>query len=753
MGRKTNNKNISLKNLKLKNFLSFISILLVISFICIVGKNTGVFGKKIKEFYFNMFGVGSFIIVPAVLSHLLLGVFNKINKKINSSYALLYLLIILGLTILDLNTNIGDTLAIRKENSLILANHFQGAGLLGSSICHFLLTSIGKVGIYISTIIAVFFSGIYILDVDIKSLRDDVTTFFKKLGEIIVIFFNKVKELLNKMSNRGENPSKEHKLKVNDNIKNHPIKDVTHKKDVDRESITFNTYDDSGTKEGNSENNEVEEFEDYSEQLEIEENILSKTKVNSVYKSPPTELLKDPIKTSGDSKQILLEKASKIEETLSSFGIDCRVVSINKGPTVTSFELEPPLGVKVSKIVNLSDDLALALASPDIRIEAPIPGKSLVGIEVPNSNKEMVFFKEIIDSDEFKNLSSPLPLGLGKDIQGNTIVSSIEKMPHLLIAGATGSGKSVCINSIILSILFKSNPDDVKMILIDPKVVELGVYNDVPHLAIPVVTNPKKASFALNWAITEMERRYKIFSNNYVKDIKSYNEKRSEEDLEKLPYIVIIIDELSDLMMVAAGEVEDAITRLAQMARACGIHLIIATQRPSVDVITGTIKANIPSRISFAVSSQIDSRTILDMSGAEKLLGRGDMLFLPSGKSKPIRIQGAFISDKEVENIVSYLKNKNESDYDKDIIENIEKTTEQANKQSGTDELFNEAVKIVIEEDSASISMLQRRMKIGYARAGRIIDEMAEMGIISGYEGSKPRKVLVDKNYLEELDV
>lgn len=753
MGRKTNTKKISLKNLKLNNILYFISILLVISFICIVGKNTGVFGRKIKEFYFNIFGVGSFIIVPAILSHLILIVFNKINKKIHISYALLYLLFILGLTILDLNTNIGDTLVIRKENSLILANHFQGAGVLGSSICHFLLTSIGKIGIYMSTIIAVFFSGIYILDVDIKSLKDDVVTFFKKLGEVISIFFNRVKELLDETSNKNKIPSREQNVKVNNNLNIEPATDKTQKKDIDREFITFNTYNDSDTKEKNFKTDEIEKVEDFSEQLEIEKNILSKTKVNSVYKFPPIELLKDPIKTSGDSKQILLEKASKIEETLSSFGIECRVVSINKGPTVTSFELEPPLGVKVSKIVNLSDDLALALASPDIRIEAPIPGKSLVGIEVPNSNKEMVFFKEIIDSEEFTNLSSPLPLGLGKDIQGNTIVSSIEKMPHLLIAGATGSGKSVCINSIILSILFKSNPDDVKMILVDPKVVELGIYNDIPHLAIPVVTNPKKASFALNWAISEMERRYKIFSNNYVKDIKAYNVKSAEEDLEKLPYIVIIIDELSDLMMVAAGEVEDAITRLAQMARACGIHLIIATQRPSVDVITGTIKANIPSRISFAVSSQIDSRTILDMSGAEKLLGRGDMLFLPSGQSKPIRIQGAFISDKEVENIVSYLKNKNESDYDRDIIENIEKTTEQANKQSGTDELFNEAVKIVIEEDSASISMLQRRMKIGYARAGRIIDEMAEMGIISGYEGSKPRRVLVDKNYLEELDV
>lgn len=752
MRKKANTKKNSSKNIKLKQFTVLISILLVVSLICILGKNTGIFGKKVKEFYFNIFGLGSFIIVPLILTHLLFAVSNKANKKTHISYVLLYILFILGLVILDLNTNIGDTMTLRKENVLILSKHFQGAGILGASICHFLLTTIGKVGIYILTIIDLFFSGIYILDVDVNYLKEDILLFFKKLGKVLNEFFIKTKNYFDKTSQKEKNNLKPKNKKSNlvEKVNKKSLDEKLSNKEIEREVITFNNYDSNNT---NSKDLEDEGIDDFSEQLEIEENILSKTKVNSIYKFPPIELLKDPIKTLGDSKQILLDKANKIEETLSSFGIDCRVVSINKGPTVTSFELDPPLGVKVSKIVNLSDDLALALASPDIRIEAPIPGKSLVGIEVPNSNKEMVFFKEIIDSEEFTDLSSPLPLGLGKDIQGNTIISSIEKMPHLLIAGATGSGKSVCINSIILSILFKSNPDDVKMILIDPKVVELSVYNDIPHLAIPVVTNPKKASFALNWAITEMERRYKIFSNNYVKDIKAYNEKSLEEDLEKLPYIVIIIDELSDLMMVAAGEVEDAITRLAQMARACGIHLIIATQRPSVDVITGTIKANIPSRISFAVSSQIDSRTILDMSGAEKLLGRGDMLFLPSGKSKPIRIQGAFISDKEVENIVSYLKNKNDSEYDKDIIENIEKTTEQSNKFAGTDELFNEAVKIVIEEDSASISMLQRRMKIGYARAGRIIDEMAEMGIISGYEGSKPRRVLVDKNYLEEIDV
>ncbi len=741
MARRKSKNKFTLSKISLRQVLVLISILLIISYIFLIGRNTGILGEKIKKFYFNLFGIGSFIIIPLVFTQIILSLLNRGTKRVHISYILIYLLFILGLCIFDLNVNIGDTFKLRRLNSLILAKNGQGAGIIGAFLCYIFLKSIGKLGLYFITILSIFFSGVYLLNVDLRDLYEDIKILLKKIS-------NSISQLLLKFKDNINSKSTEKKKVIKSNST--PID----KEEIEKEEIVFNDYDadKSNTNDESSISNSMD-FDDETEQLSIENEIMNQAKPSSLYKFPPMELLKDPIKTSGDSKDILIEKANKIEDTLESFGIQCTVVSINKGPTVTCFELDPQPGVKVSKIVNLADDLALALASPDIRIEAPIPGKSLVGIEVPNLNKESVFFKEIIDTDEFENLDSLLPLGLGKDIQGRTIVSSIEKMPHLLIAGATGSGKSVCINTIILSILYKSNPEDVKLILIDPKVVELSIYNGIPHLAIPVVTNPKKASFALNWAVTEMERRYKIFSDNYVRDIKAYNKKNSNGELEKLPYMVIIIDELSDLMMVAAGEVEDAITRLAQMARACGIHLIIATQRPSVDVITGTIKANIPSRISFAVSSQIDSRTILDMSGAEKLLGRGDMLFLPSGKSKPVRIQGAFISDKEVENIVSYLKNKNESDYDDEIIENIEKTQENASNLSGTDELFNEAVKIVIEEDSASISMLQRRMKIGYARAGRIIDEMAEMGIISGYEGSKPRKVLVDKNFLEELDV
>lgn len=442
---------------------------------------------------------------------------------------------------------------------------------------------------------------------------------------------------------------------------------------------------------------------------------------------------------------------------MDNFGIDSKVTQINKGPTITCYELSPSPGVKLSKIVSLSDNISLSLASSDIRIEAPIPGKSAVGIEVPNKVKNSVMLKEIIASNEYESIDSNVPIALGKDVSGNSVVSSIDKMPHLLIAGATGSGKSVCINTIIMSILYKSSPEDVKLLLIDPKVVELSIYNKIPHLLIPVVTDPKKASFALSWAVEEMDKRYDIFAENNVRDIASYNRKvkqqepDKEDKLEKMSSTVIIIDELSDLMMVAAQEVEDYICRLAQMARAAGIYLIIATQRPSVDVITGIIKANIPSRISFSVSSQVDSRTILDMGGAEKLLGKGDMLFYPSFFSKPLRIQGAFISDDEVESIVDFLSDQYVQSYDEEIIESMEKT--KSVKDIDSDELLPEAVEIILEENQASISFLQRKLRVGYARAARIIDDMEEHGIVGGHEGSKPRKILVTREDVEKMDI
>ena len=492
----------------------------------------------------------------------------------------------------------------------------------------------------------------------------------------------------------------------------------------------------------------TEETEDNNEEIDIEKEIHKEDIVH--YEFPSLNLLKEVEVTNTSSKgKEIKDNIKIIQDTLNNFGVDAKVIGVNSGPTITSYEISLAAGVKVSKILSLSDNLALALATTDIRILAPIPGKSAVGIEVPNKNKDTLLLKEILDSDEFRNLKSKLPLALGKDVTGNTIISSIANMPHLLIAGATGSGKSVCINTIIMSILYKARPDEVKLIMIDPKVVELNVYNNIPHLLIPVVTNAKKAQFSLNWAVQEMEKRYQLFAKNNVKDMQSYNE--LDTITEKMPQIVIIIDELADLMMVAATEVEDAICRLAQMARAAGMHLIVATQRPSVDVITGTIKANIPSRISFQVSSQIDSRTILDMSGAEKLLGKGDMLYYPSNLSKPIRVQGAFVSDKEVKRVCDFIRNQGEANYNQDAVESISTNNTSQTMQDDKDDLYDEAVKLVVADGQASISYLQRKLKIGYSRAARIVDQMEEMGVVSGYDGSKPRKVLIEEEDLENL--
>lgn len=478
------------------------------------------------------------------------------------------------------------------------------------------------------------------------------------------------------------------------------------------------------------------------------------------YIFPPVELLSKPKSDSkGMSDKDLKETAIKLQKTLESFGVRVTITNVSCGPAVTRYELQPEQGVKVSRITGLADDIKLNLAAADVRIEAPIPGKAAVGIEVPNKDNTMVMFRDIIENKSFRNHPSDIAFAVGKDIGGQTIVTDIAKMPHLLIAGATGSGKSVCINTLIMSILYKAKPSDVRMIMVDPKVVELSVYNGIPHLLIPVVTDPKKASAALNWAVMEMTERYNKFAELGVRDIKGYNEKVAavsdkNENYGKLPQIVIIVDELADLMMVAPGEVEDAICRLAQMARAAGLHLIIATQRPSVNVITGLIKANVPSRIAFAVSSSIDSRTIIDGSGAEKLLGKGDMLFFPSGYPKPIRVQGAFVSDKEVGAVVNFLTSKNgQTDYSEDIANKI--TNVQAAESTGAsaandrDDYFIEAGKFIIEKDKASIGMLQRVYKIGFNRAARIMDQLAEAGVVGPEEGTKPRKILMS---LEEFE-
>lgn len=473
------------------------------------------------------------------------------------------------------------------------------------------------------------------------------------------------------------------------------------------------------------------------------------TEVENVdYELPPIKLLKLPRKTDQSGEYELIHaNAAKLERTFQSFGVKARVTQVHLGPAVTKYEVHPDVGVKVSKIVSLNDDLALALAAKDIRIEAPIPGKSAIGIEVPNSEVAMVSLREVLESKQNDKPDAKLMIGLGRDITGEAVLAELNKMPHLLVAGATGSGKSVCINGIITSILMRAKPHEVKLMMIDPKMVELNVYNGIPHLLAPVVTNPKKASQALQKVVSEMERRYELFSHTGTRNIEGYNDHirrhNAEEEAKQplLPYIVVIVDELADLMMVASSDVEDAITRLAQMARAAGIHLIIATQRPSVDVITGVIKANIPSRIAFAVSSMTDSRTILDMGGAEKLLGRGDMLFLPVGASKPIRVQGAFLSDDEVEEIVDFVIDQQKAQYQEEMIpDEIPETTAEVE-----DELYNEAVELILEMQTASVSMLQRRFRIGYTRAARLIDEMELRGVVGPYEGSKPRAVLMSK--------
>lgn len=490
--------------------------------------------------------------------------------------------------------------------------------------------------------------------------------------------------------------------------------------------------------------------------------ISDKSGKSVIYKFPPLSCLAQPDKNGNvDYSDDLKASGKKLVETLRSFGVETRISEITRGPSVTRYEIQPAPGVKISRITGLADDIAMNMASSGVRIEAPIPNKAAVGIEIPNRNRSMVSIREIIDSDVYTMAKSKLNVALGKDITGNIICADLAKMPHLLIAGTTGSGKSVCLNAMIISLLYNATPDEVKLLMIDPKQVEFTVYNGIPHLLVPVVSDPRKSAGALSWAVTEMLNRYKLFSERNVRDIKGYNKfADANPGVQKMPQIVIFIDELSDLMMAAPREVEDSICRLAQMARAAGMHLVIATQRPSVDVITGLIKANVPSRISLSVSSQVDSRTIIDTAGAEKLLGNGDMLFAPVGISKPLRVQGAFLSDSEVENVVSYIKNQAEQSYDEDIIEKIENHQLIEKKKAGydvddeddeVDPMLANAIEVVVEAQMASTTLLQKKLKLGYARASRMIDSLEERGIIGPFQGSKPREVLLSKQQYHEM--
>ena len=751
------------KNLEFKGIvLITIGIIMLFSLCSTVFSNqssvSGMIGMFIYDIFVGLLGIGAYILP---IFCIFVG-FNYITKDGNIYFTkkffgimifIINTLLLIQMIVLSQYYNEGSF--VEGIFKIYNSHNIMQSGVIGYILSVPLYTLFGKIGSYIIFIAIYIISITLVKDITIKDMIGEIKQLknsfkfeennYKRKKKTSVISDDdltmnidlssgetKVENVDNKIKiidflkstekNFDANEEKEESLLQKEKSISEPLKTMTNIEEKDKE-VSYTTTEDDNIEIRNTNLNTHFEY------IRPEFDLLCKNELSQLKK--------------GDKKD-LLNSANKLQETLLSFGVEAKVIQVTKGPSVTRFELQPSAGVKVSKIVNLADDIALNLAASGVRIEAPIPGKAAVGIEVPNRELSPVYLREVIESDEFINFNKNLAFCLGKDIGGRCIVTDLTKMPHMLIAGATGSGKSVCINTLLMSLLYKYSPDQVKLLLIDPKVVELNIYNGIPHLLIPVVTEPKKAAGALSWAVNEMTRRYKIFADNNVRNIEGYNEMADKGVIEeKLPWIIIIIDELADLMMVCPHDVEDYIGRLAQMARAAGMHLVIATQRPSVDVITGVIKANIPSRISFAVSSQIDSRTILDSAGAEKLLGKGDMLFYPVGESKPLRIQGAFVSEEEVERVVDFIKAQIEDhQYAEDIIEEIEEGVK-PDSDDDCDELLSEAIKIAVELNQVSTSLLQRRLKIGYNRAARIIEQMEERGVISGRNGSKPRQVLI----------
>lgn len=718
-----------------------ISLLILVS---LFTDQAGLVGTGIKTLFVGCFGMAGYLLPFAIIIvgyYYLKNAINELYKFL--AYSIPFLLILMSFCHLLMFGK--DEIFTLWRLDFFKEPSFLNGGLIGALVGELLLTLLGLYGSYI---ILVVLAGIWILA---------VTRFpiFAWLSDIGIRFLEHLKEAFTQFnSQRKEKVHRPKKLEVESiNQEKLIARELLEEVAVTSEQVeTF--YEHPPIVLDEQVPVEVEASQDAQETHVKNQPVAAEMNVfeageeldvamhqDDTYVFPSIQLLKKGEGSSQKtSSRASLSNAKKLEDTLLSFGVEAKVTQINKGPTVTRYELQPKQGVKVSKIVNLADDIALNLAASGIRIEAPIPGKAAVGIEVPNDTSEMVYLRDVIESDQFAAFPSKLAFALGKDIAGKPIVADIGKMPHILIAGATGSGKSVCINTLITSILYKASPKEVKLIMIDPKVVELNVYNGIPHLMIPVVTDPKKAAGALCWAVNEMTKRYQLFADNNVRDMKGYNNKVTDENL-KMPSIIIIIDELADLMMTAAKEVEDAICRLAQMARAAGIHLVIATQRPSVDVITGVIKANIPSRLAFAVSSGIDSRTILDSNGAEKLLGKGDMLFCPIGESKPLRIQGAFVSDQEVEAIVEAVKMSGEVQYEETVMESIHAPAI-AIEGDGEDELLTQAIQLASGKEKLSISMLQRYFRIGFNRASRLMEMLEARGIVGPDEGSKPRKVL-----------
>lgn len=750
-----------------------ISIITMVIFSVLLGvliyNQSGIMGQQISSI---LSGVMGFIKYIVPIGTFLIAIYKLCNKKEDAyiklfQYALLLVCVAIFMHIVYLPKDVEqfsngflDTVTRAYEQG---KTDDKVGGVIGAIGAIPLTKLLGKVG-----------ASILVLGVELILI-------------ILIFNINPIEEIRMRLAEREERRLAEEKERIKEERKKPTVMKVEEnedKKETRREKrlrekeeqrraalelddqITINLNDDGKSSKKKASEGYIEENLFKKEQEQKQEKVKEVLQLEHAltvedehYEFPPVQLLSEGEKKSvKGGKKAVTDTAAKLQKTLYSFGVSAKVENVSVGPAITRYELKPAEGVRVSKIANLADDIALNLAAETIRIEAPIPGKQAVGIEIPNKENEIVHLRDIIDCSKFIEHKSKLAFALGKDVAGEEVVTDIAKMPHVLIAGATGSGKSVCINTLIASIIYKAKPSEVKLVMVDPKVVELSVYNGIPHLLIPVVTDPKKAAGALAWAVQEMENRYSLFASKNVRDIKGYNEELDKEgSTEKLPQIVIIIDELADLMMVSSKEVEDSICRLAQKARAAGMHLVIATQRPSVDVITGIIKANIPSRISFAVSSQVDSRTILDMAGAEKLLGKGDMLFYPAGAAKPTRVQGAFISDKEVEKVVDFVKANGEATYNDDILEQIEKANstdkeiEEQENDDDTDPLLMEAIEVVVETGQASTSFIQRRFKVGYARAGRIIDQMEERGIISGFQGSKPREVLMSKERWQEL--
>ncbi|KNY26744.1 DNA translocase FtsK [Pseudobacteroides cellulosolvens] len=765
----------------------------VLAFIGMINSDLiGAFGNLSKSVLLGFMGIPAYVIPPMLIVYSAFMIFKK-NDTLNQKY--LHIIIVLLMLSSIISTGFYSSnydKQIFTNQGFIghlfvfydLGNEFSGGGILGGIISTPLISIFRPVG---TLIILTSFSIIMLIRLTNISLASFLKGVKNKSTELKVIkgAGNAVRNTFrgSVADEDGLVPKRKFKLinfntdsddveesALNTNQKKNPkeIKnernnefDISVEGDVQPNSgeISLEAIMDEDVEFIMKDVKKKKKIDVESLKNDVDKEISLQEMVGASYNFPPLELLNDNDQEISDIKTLkntAMEVAKKLEETLKSFGVDVKVINISRGPAVTRYELQPSPGVKVSKIVNLADDISLNLAASGVRIEAPIPGKAAIGIEVPNKEVIPVFLKEVVESREFQGFPSKLAFSIGKDISGNTIVGDIGKMPHMLIAGSTGSGKSVCINSIIVSILYKSSPDDVKLLMVDPKVVELGIYNGIPHLLIPVVTDAKKAAGALNWAVQEMVNRYKLFAEKGVRDIKGYNSVVEEDGQQKrLPQVVIIIDELADLMMVAPNEVEDAICRLAQMARAAGMHLVIATQRPSVDVITGVIKANIPSRIAFAVSSQVDSRTILDMAGAEKLLGRGDMLFYPVGEPKPIRVKGTFVSDKEVERVVEFIKTQGEVEYNNDLIDEISNlnTNEEESDPGDNDSLLPQATELVVEAGMASVSLIQRKFKVGYARAARIVDQMEARGIVGKFEGSKPRQVLISRQQWQELQM